>query len=304
MSIFAGRELRAETSDAGSAAQISNHIDSRCGLQLVACSSKVGTALAQNNGIPDKESTVDSAMTRSNPIIIIKTGSTYPQISAHYGDFDTWISHGLGQSSSLMVVDAPRGDALPTASEIAGVVVTGSHAMVTEQAPWMRKLTRWLYALVHEHRQVPVLGLCFGHQLLAQALGGEVADNPLGMEVGTVALRLTQAGRQDALLSAISGHPWAQVVHRQSVLTPPPGATVLASNVHDACQAFRYGERIWGVQFHPEFSADVMRAYLQALSGDTLTQQQVDHHLPEVRECTGASSILGRFAQLTAAQVA
>jgi GMP synthase (glutamine-hydrolysing) len=79
---------------------------------------------------------------------------------------------------------------------------------------------------------------------------------------------------------------------------------VLASNVHDACQAFRYGERVWGVQFHPEFSADVMRAYLQALRGEGLSQQQVDSHLPEVRECDDASAILGRFAQLTAVQVA
>ena len=136
------------------------------------------------------------------------------------------------------------------------------------------------------------------------ALGGEVADNPMGLEVGTIALRLTGAGRQDALLGAIAGHPWAQVVHRQSVLTPPPGAMVLASNGHDACQAFRYGERVWGVQFHPEFSADVMRAYLQALRGEGLTQQQVDSHLPEVRECDDARTILNRFALLTAAQVA
>lgn len=243
-------------------------------------------------------------MNNVKPVAIIKTGSTFPQISAHYGDFDAWIHQGLGSATDVMVIDAERGRSLPALSELAGVVITGSHAMVTDQAPWMRQLMRWLYTLIHEAVQVPILGLCFGHQLLARTLGGEVADNPMGLEVGTVALRLTTAGRQDALLGAIAGHPWAQVVHRQSVLTPPPGATVLASNGHDACQAFRYGERVWGVQFHPEFSADVMRAYLQALRGEGLTQQQVDSHLPEVRECDDASTILGRFARLTAAQVA
>ncbi|MZR63089.1 glutamine amidotransferase [Alcanivorax sp. DP30] len=243
-------------------------------------------------------------MNNSKPIAIIKTGSTYPQISNHYGDFEDWITQGLGVAAPVWVINVPAGDAMPEASELAGVVITGSHAMVTDQAEWMTGLIHWLYRVIHHQPALPVLGLCFGHQLLAQTLGGEVADNPMGIEVGTVALRLTPAGHQDALLSAMENHPWAQVVHKQSVLTPPPGAAVLASNVHDACQAFRYGDRVWGVQFHPEFSADVMRAYLQALSGDSLTQQQVDTYLQDVRECEDASSILAGFARLILPQVA
>lgn len=243
-------------------------------------------------------------MNNSKPIAIIKTGSTYPQISDHYGDFEQWIVNGLGGVAPVWVINPTLGDNMPVATDLAGIIITGSHAMVTDQAEWMTDLIHWLYRTIHQHPSLPVLGLCFGHQLLAQALGGEVADNPMGIEVGTVALRLTQAGHQDALLSAIENHPWAQVVHKQSVLTPPPGAAVLASNVHDACQAFRYGECVWGVQFHPEFSADVMRAYLQALSGDSLTQQQVDTYLQEVRECEDASSILAGFARLILPQVA
>lgn len=243
-------------------------------------------------------------MNNSKPIAIIKTGSTYPQIHAHYGDFEQWITQGLGTAAPVWVIDAPQGDALPDPSSLAGVVITGSHAMVTDHETWMTPVVQWLDDTIHQQPSLPVLGLCFGHQLLAEVLGGEVADNPMGIEVGTVALRLTQAGHQDALLSAIENHPWAQVVHKQSVLTPPPGATVLASNVHDACQAFRYGDCVWGVQFHPEFSADVMRAYLQALSGDSLTQQQVDTYTQEVRECEDASSILASFARLILPQVA
>ena len=243
-------------------------------------------------------------MSSNKPIAIIKAGHTYPQISQHSGDFDDWIAQGLGPSTPVIRIDATNERALPAPESLAGAVITGSHAMVTEAQPWMRQLAHWLFSTVEGGSQLPVLGLCFGHQLLAQALGGEVADHPLGMEVGTVPLRLTPAGYQDALLGAMAGHPWAQVVHKQSVLTPPPGCTVLASNGHDACQAFRYGKQVWGVQFHPEFSADVMRAYLQALSGEGLTQQQVDAHLQDVRECHDASGILARFAQLTLAEVA
>ena len=243
-------------------------------------------------------------MNNSKPIAIIKTGSTYPQISDHYGDFEQWISLGLDSAVPVWVINAPQGDAMPDPSGLSGVIITGSHAMVTDHEAWMATVIQWLHSAIQQCPTLPILGLCFGHQLLAEALGGEVADNPMGIEVGTVPLRLTQAGHQDALLSAIENHPWAQVVHKQSVLTPPPGAAVLASNVHDACQAFRYGDCVWGVQFHPEFSADVMRAYLQAMSGDSLTQQQVDTYLQEVRECEDASSLLSSFARMILPQVA
>ncbi|WP_290523496.1 glutamine amidotransferase [Alcanivorax sp.] len=245
-----------------------------------------------------------NVMNNSKPIAIIKTGSTYPNIRNHYGDFEEWISKGLGSAVPVWVINAWQGEALPDVSALSGVVITGSHAMVTDHEGWMNTVIHWLYRAIQHRPGLPILGLCFGHQLLAQALGGEVADNPRGIEVGTVPLRLTRAGHQDALLSAMENHPWAQVVHKQSVLTPPPGAAVLASNVHDACLAFRYGECVWGVQFHPEFSADVMRAYLQTLSGDSLSQQQVDTYLQDVRECEDASSILASFAKLILPQVA
>ncbi|MDX1803691.1 MAG: glutamine amidotransferase [Alcanivorax sp.] len=243
-------------------------------------------------------------MQESKPIIILKAGSTFAPIREHYGDFDDWISQGLGGASPVRVMDAQRCSALPAFDEIAGVIISGSHAMVTDQAPWMKALSHWLFRLAHDPSAPPVLGLCFGHQLLAQALGGEVADNPRGMEAGTVPLHLTPAGYQDALLGTMASHPWAQVVHRQSVISPPQGAVLLAGNVHDACQAFRFGERVWGVQFHPEFSADAMRAYLQVLRGRVLSDFQVEDRLQEVRECEDASAILSHFAQLTLARVA
>lgn len=228
------------------------------------------------------------------PILILKTGGTYPALRRHYGDFEDWISAGLGEAIPVRVVDAA--DALPAPSALSGVVISGSHAMITEEAPWMRRLMRWLEPLLAQSEGPPVLGICFGHQLLARVLGGDVDDHPLGMEVGTVALRLTDAARTDPLFAGLREQPWVQMMHRQSVLVPPPGVQVLAGNHHDSCQAFRYGNGVWGCQFHPEFSADVTRAYLQALRGKSLRDQQVDDLLPRVRECPRASGLLAAFA--------
>ncbi len=230
------------------------------------------------------------------PLLILQTGSTYPALQRHYGDFPDWIHRGLGDRTAVTVVDARTSRVLPGAGGFSGVVITGSHDMVTDEAGWMRRLMHWLDATLQLAEAPPLLGICFGHQILAHTLGGEVGDHPQGMEAGTVALRTTTEARRDPLLGAFCDQPWAQMMHRQSVLTAPPGVALLASNGHDICQAFRYGHRVWGCQFHPEFSADVTRAYLQALRGGELSDQQVDDLLPRVRECPQAGAVLTHFA--------
>lgn len=109
--------------------------------------------------------------------------------------------------------------------------------------------------------RVPCLGICFGHQLMAQALGGEVRRNPRGREIGTVRLeRLAD----DGLFGGLPRSFDVNATHVDAVVTPPPGAEVLATTSLDGCAAFRVGNRLRAVQFHPEFDADVMRGYLLA----------------------------------------
>lgn len=237
-------------------------------------------------------------MTAALPILILKTGSTHAHIREQMGDFEDWIAAGLRAGGAQVVThDARSGTEPPAHGAVAGVVITGSHAMVSEREPWSESLVPWLQTAVQQ--QTPVLGICYGHQLLAHALGGEVAHHPDGVEIGTVEVALNDAAAQDPLLGDLPDAFPAQAVHWQSVRQLPPGAVLLAGSEHEAHHAFRVGDRAWGVQFHPEFSDAALRAYLDGL-GDLLAREGLD--APAIAErlqaTPDAASVLPRFARL------
>jgi GMP synthase (glutamine-hydrolysing) len=109
---------------------------------------------------------------------------------------------------------------------------------------------------------VPVLGVCFGHQMLAYALGGTVGPNPNGPEAGSIPVTFNEQSKDDPLFGALPVEAKFNAHHYESVLELPEGATVLADNAHDRCQAVRYAPKAWGVQFHPEISDRIMRSLL------------------------------------------
>jgi GMP synthase (glutamine-hydrolysing) len=196
------------------------------------------------------------------PLLILETGRPLPPMRRH-GGFPHWIrvAAGLGRDD-VHVVDVESGEPIPGAGRFAGVVVTGSGAMVTDRHDWSERSAGWLRDAVHAG--VPVLGICYGHQLLAHALGGEVGDNPKGREMGTVDIALSAHAADDPLFAGLPQRFAVQATHLQSVLRLPDGVTLLAANAHDGHHAFRWGRHAWGVQFHPEFSTMHMRGYIRA----------------------------------------
>ena len=241
-------------------------------------------------------------MSDALPILILKTGSTHEAIRQRRGDFEDWMAAGLreGGARRLVVSDAVSGAPLPAPETLAGVVITGSHAMVSAREPWSEALLPWLRAAVAGG--TPVLGVCYGHQLLAHALGGEVAHHPDGVEIGTVTVERTPDSDTDPLLGALPARFAAQAVHWQSVRRLPPGAVRLAGSAHEANHAFRVGERAWGVQFHPEFSDAALRDYLDGVA-DVLAREGRDASAIAARlqPTPEAASVLPRFAQLARA---
>ncbi len=235
------------------------------------------------------------------PVLIVKAGEPVPAVAGRFGGFEDWILAGSGlDPEAVRTVAVYREEALPDPTSVAGVIVTGSKAMVTDHEPWMERAATWLRRAVGD--RVPVLGICFGHQLLAHALGGEVGDNPRGREIGTVRVRLLPAAGEDPLLAGFPARLTVQATHTQSVLRLPPGAVLLAANDHEPHHAFRAGKRAWGLQFHPEITAGVMRAHL-ALMRSTLAAEGLDPAALEaaVESSPAGPALLRRFVAIARA---
>lgn len=228
--------------------------------------------------------------------LLINTGLPLPPLRSR-GAFSQWIA----QSAELLpqqcsVVNAFDGEALPAVGAHDGVIMSGSPAMVTERLAWSERCAEWL-AKAHQ-QGMPMLGICYGHQLLAHALGGTVADNPKGREMGTVTVHLSESACDEPLLTDTPKQFGAHVSHLQTVLTLPPNATVLAHSAQDNCQIFRVG-RSMGFQFHPEFDADITRTYVQERAEALLACGQNPNEIhANVRDVSHPPRLLRRFIEM------
>jgi GMP synthase (glutamine-hydrolysing) len=227
------------------------------------------------------------------PIGILVTGEPIAETRHARGGFDALIrgATGAAWSGAWEVIDCTS-EPLPSSERFAAFIVTGSPASVTERRPWMLALERWLRAAVRA--DCPVLGICFGHQILAQALGGRVEHNPTGREFGTVQLELLA---DDPLLGSPSASPFpVNMAHQDSVVEVPSGTRVLARTLQEPRAAIRWGPRAWGVQFHPEFDAEVTRYHIRhtraSLAREGADPERLDR---EVGDAVNGRAVLVRF---------
>jgi GMP synthase (glutamine-hydrolysing) len=194
-------------------------------------------------------------------LLIIKTGTTYPSIREREGDFDDMVIAGAGLArQDVTVCPVYDSQPLPGLSGFYGVIITGSHAMVTDREKWSEQLAQWVRDAAFG--RIPVLGICYAHQLLAQALGGKVGYHPGGLEMGSALIELTAEGMADPLLEVLPAKFTGHVAHAQTVTALPAGARGLAHNSFEPHHAIAFGHGTWGLQFHPEFTAGTVHMYI------------------------------------------
>ncbi len=235
-------------------------------------------------------------------LYIVKTGTTFPATQKQFGDFDAWTIAALGATHlPLEVIDVNRMEELPRWQDCAGVTVTGAHAMVTDRLLWSVRLEHWIMELVAN--DIPFLGVCYGHQLLAQATGGEVGYHPLGQEIGTERIKRLSDSDNDPLCNDLPAEFYAQTTHSQSVLSLPVTAIRLAENSFEPNHAFRLGKCAWGVQFHPEYSAEIMISYIEE-QADSLRDRGRDPQaiINAVRDTPEAAALYRRFTRFVEEQ--
>jgi GMP synthase (glutamine-hydrolysing) len=196
---------------------------------------------------------------KGKKILVVKTGEPVPKIAEKRGQFADLIvgSIGPGFAGEYAVVDI-RTEEAPSPRSADAIVITGSAANVPTREAWMLRTEAWLREVVAVG--TPVFGICFGHQLLAQALGGEVQKNPRGREIGTIAVDRTS---DDPIFDGLPARFTANVTHIDTVVRLPPGAVGLARSPLEDYHAIRFTEACYGVQFHPEIDAEVMRGYVE-----------------------------------------
>jgi len=231
-------------------------------------------------------------------ILIVKTGSTFPTIAKKYGDFEDWIISGTQiPQNNFSIVSPFMGQPLPKQNAFAGIIITGSHSMVTGYETWSENIAKWLPNAVEIG--IPILGICYGHQLLAHAMGGRAGFHPNGFEIGTVKVSKTRFANDDLLFCDLPASFEVQVNHTQSVLRFPREAKILASNTFEPHQAFVLQKHAWGVQFHPEFNQDIMKCYIMEQKDLLLAKgYDIDQLMSAVRPSLFGEVILKRFCEI------
>jgi GMP synthase (glutamine-hydrolysing) len=161
---------------------------------------------------------------------------------------------------------------LPEHTDFDGIVITGSRASVYWDEAWIPELVDYVAEAADDG--VPVLGVCYGHQVLAEALGGRVAGMD-GFELGYNTVRHDD----DELFADVPESFTVFTSHGDAVVDLPPGATLLAENEHGV-HAFREGH-CWGVQFHPEYDVETAEEVAEG-KRDRLGDARVDDVLANV----------------------
>ena len=219
---------------------------------------------------------------------ILETGrlpeSLRPRHGTYPAMFESWLAPLGARFSSHAVLDGQ----LPDSPDEADLwLITGSRHAVYEDHPWIAPLESFIRDCRRAGRKM--LGICFGHQIIARALGGEVARSPKGWGVG---IHDYSTRNWPESLAPDPGVIRVQAFHQDQVLRAPEGAVCIASSPFCEIAALWYPGFALTFQGHPEFTRDYARDLLRARSGSVLPEPLVEDALTQMRAQQATSADL------------
>ncbi|MBJ7409610.1 MAG: type 1 glutamine amidotransferase [Phenylobacterium sp.] len=202
---------------------------------------------------------------------ILKTGRPPRPAIPQFGTYPDMFMRLLGPDAYDWRVYAADEGELPSApDDCAAYIVTGSAAGVYESDPWIGELLDWLRAA---KGRTKLVGICFGHQAMAQAFGGQVIKSPKGWAIGQQDYRVVRAEpwMDDPPAIRLPGS------HQDQVVELPPNAEVIAASAFTPLGALAWRDQpAISMQLHPEFEPAYARALIEARRGKVYTDEQAD----------------------------
>ncbi len=212
---------------------------------------------------------------------ILETGLLNEKLADRYDPYPVMFAALLDRANqdlqyrSFSVI---RGEMPSSIHHCEGWLITGSRHGVYENLDWMLELQTFIREL--ERASVPLVGICFGHQIIAQALGGEVVKSDRGWGVGLHSYQIDVAQQW-------MGDAPQQVgiysFHQDQIAELPPGAEVFASSDFCPYAGLGYGDSIITIQAHPEFEEVYELVLLEMYGGDIVPEAVASEALAEMR---------------------
>lgn len=186
--------------------------------------------------------------------------------------------------------------------EVDAVLIGGSgDYSAASDSPWLEQTLEGLRRIIALRK--PTFASCWGFQAFSRAAGGRCIHDPLRAELGSIALRLTEAGRNDPLFGALPNPFQGQAGHEDHVVQLPQGAVLLASSELVTNQAFKFADApIYCTQFHPELDRRAILERVQAYPRyvERIAGKSLEEFSAGCRDTPEARQLLPRFAALVA----
>jgi len=218
---------------------------------------------------------------------ILETGIPPADLLPRFGDYPAMFSALLGPDIETRTYKALAGELPQAVDECDAYLITGSATGVYDDQPWIAPLAEFLRAA---KGKVPLVGICFGHQLMAEAFGGEVIKSPKGWGIG---LQRYQVARHE---------PWMDEVeeiaipasHQDQVVRLPPGASVCLASEFAPYAGLTYdADRAISFQGHPEFDPGYGTALAQSRRGTRYTEAEADTAIASLTQPNDRQRVAG-----------